>query len=61
MLTLNPSVHRYGFLKHYHAIPLLPNRVYRLEGVVRIVATDFDKCNGIAFTADGRTAYMPLL
>jgi gluconolactonase len=27
-------------------------------GAVRVVATDFDKCNGIAFTGDGKTAYM---
>ncbi|KNZ75888.1 hypothetical protein J132_00901 [Termitomyces sp. J132] len=27
-------------------------------GSVRVVATDFDKCNGIAFTADGNIAYI---
>lgn len=39
----------------------MPNQVYRLDpdtGAVRVVATDFDKCNGIAFTGDGQTAYM---
>lgn len=39
----------------------MPNQVYRFDpdtGAVRVVATDFDKCNGIAFTADGKTAYM---
>jgi hypothetical protein len=39
----------------------MPNQVYRLNpqtGAVRVVATDFDKCNGIAFTGDGQTAYM---
>ncbi|KAF8880553.1 D-lactonohydrolase-like protein [Infundibulicybe gibba] len=52
---------RYGFLNHFRPNPLLPNQVYRLDpdtGAVRVVATDFDKCNGIAFTADGQTAYI---
>lgn len=37
------------------------NQVYRLDtttGAVRVIATDFDKCNGIAFTPDGKIAYM---
>lgn len=37
------------------------SQVYRLDpdtGAVRVIATDFDKCNGIAFTGDGKTAYM---
>lgn len=39
----------------------MTNQVYRLDpdtGVVRVVADGFDKPNGIAFTADGKTAYM---
>ncbi|KAF8880549.1 D-lactonohydrolase-like protein [Infundibulicybe gibba] len=51
----------YGFLNHFRPNPLLPNQVYRFDpdtGAVRVVATDFDKCNGIAFTADGQTAYI---
>jgi len=28
------------------------------DGPVRVIATDFDKPNGIAFSADGKTAYM---
>lgn len=39
----------------------MPNQVYRFDpstGAVRVVATDFDKCNGIAFTPDGKTAFM---
>ena len=39
----------------------MPDQVYRLDPVtrrVRVVATDFDKCNGIALTQDGKTAYM---
>ncbi|KAG6902430.1 hypothetical protein C0995_016609 [Termitomyces sp. Mi166 len=49
----------YGFLNHFRPNPLFPNQVYRFDpetGAVRAVATDFDKCNGIAFTADGNTA-----
>lgn len=39
----------------------MPSQVYRFDpdtGAVRVVADGFDKCNGIAFTADGETAYM---
>ncbi|KAG5734805.1 Gluconolactonase [Termitomyces sp. T112] len=51
----------YGFLNHFRPNPLFPNHVYRLDpetGSVRVVATNFDKCNGIAFTADGNIAYI---
>lgn len=51
----------YGWLNHFRPEPLMPNQVYRLNpqtGAVRVVATDFDKCNGIAFTGDGQTAYI---
>lgn len=51
----------YGFLNRFRPEPLLPNQVYRLEPTtrrVRVVATDFDRCNGIAFTEDGKTAYV---
>ncbi|KAJ7319071.1 D-lactonohydrolase-like protein [Mycena albidolilacea] len=51
----------YGWLNHFRPEPLMPNQVYRLDpdtGAVRVVATDFDKCNGIAFTGDGKTAYI---
>ncbi|KAK7052266.1 SGL domain-containing protein [Favolaschia claudopus] len=51
----------YGFLNHFRSEPLMPNQVYRLDpetGAVRVVAADFDKCNGIAFTGDGKTAYI---
>ncbi|KAG6883719.1 hypothetical protein C0992_008006, partial [Termitomyces sp. T32_za158] len=51
----------YGFLNLFRPNPLLPNQVYRfdpVDGTVRVVATDFDKCNGIALTADGNTAYI---
>lgn len=51
----------YGFLNHFRPNPLMPNQVYRFDpstGTVRVVATDFDKCNGIAFTPDGKIAYI---
>ncbi|KAH9475861.1 Lactonohydrolase oryL [Psilocybe cubensis] len=51
----------YGFLNHFRPEPLMRNQVYRLDMAkrsVRVVATDFDKCNGIAFTPDGNTAYV---
>ncbi|KAJ7176672.1 D-lactonohydrolase-like protein [Mycena filopes] len=51
----------YGWLNHFRPEPLMPNQVYRFNpdtGGLRVVATDFDKCNGIAFTGDGKTAYV---
>ncbi|KAJ7040712.1 D-lactonohydrolase-like protein [Mycena alexandri] len=51
----------YGWLNHFRPEPLMPNQVYRLNpdtGAVRVVATDFDRNNGIAFTGDGKTAYV---
>ena len=55
---------RYGFLSHFRPEPLLPNQVYRFDpvtGSVRVVADGFDKCNGIAFSPDGSTAFMCVL
>ncbi|KAF8154571.1 D-lactonohydrolase-like protein [Crassisporium funariophilum] len=51
----------YGFLNHFRPAPLVRNQVYRLDPVtraVRVVATDFDKCNGIAFSPNGKVAYI---
>lgn len=51
----------YGFLNHFRPEPRMPNQVYRLDPVtrrVRVVATDFNKCNGIALSEDGKLAYM---
>ncbi|KAF9028930.1 D-lactonohydrolase-like protein [Hymenopellis radicata] len=51
----------YGFLNHFRPQPLMPSQVYRFDpatGAVRVVADGFDKPNGIAFTADGKTAYI---
>lgn len=39
----------------------LPVHVYRFDaatGEIRVVADGFEKCNGPAFSPDGRTAYM---
>ncbi|EIN05441.1 calcium-dependent phosphotriesterase [Punctularia strigosozonata HHB-11173 SS5] len=51
----------YGWLNHFRPLPALPNQIYRFDPVtsaVRVVADGFDKCNGIAFTKDGKTAYI---
>ena len=52
---------RFGFINHFRNAPLLENHVYRFDPdirTVRVVAGDFDKPNGLAFTADGQTAYV---
>ncbi|KAI0764122.1 D-lactonohydrolase-like protein [Irpex lacteus] len=41
--------------------PLMPSQVYRFDpdtGSVRVVADGFDRPNGVAFTKDGKTAYI---
>ncbi|KAK0458886.1 calcium-dependent phosphotriesterase [Desarmillaria tabescens] len=51
----------YGYLFAFRPAPLMPNQVYRFDpdtGNVRVVADGFVRCNGIAFTGDGRTAYV---
>ncbi|KAI0339206.1 D-lactonohydrolase-like protein [Trametopsis cervina] len=51
----------YGFLNHFRPPPLMPSQVYRFDpdtGSIRVVADGFDKPNGIAFTKDGKTAYI---
>lgn len=51
----------YGFLNHFRPLPLMPSQVYRFDpdtGNIRVVADSFDRPNGIAFTPDGKTAYM---
>ncbi|KAK0199834.1 D-lactonohydrolase-like protein [Desarmillaria ectypa] len=51
----------YGFLNRFRSAPQMPNQVYRFDpdtGVVRVVADGFDKCNGLAFSGDGKTAYI---
>lgn len=57
-LTVHNS---YGWLNHFRPLPLMPSQVYRFDpdtGSVRVVADGFDRPNGIAFTKDGKTAYM---
>ncbi|KAG5637306.1 hypothetical protein H0H81_005049 [Sphagnurus paluster] len=52
---------QYGFLNHFRSEPLMPNQVYRFDpttAAVRVVATDFAKSNGIAFTPNGKIAYI---
>lgn len=54
----------YGHLFNFRPAPRLPNHVYRFDprtGAVRVVAADFDKPNGIAFSQDGKKAYMSVL
>ncbi|KDQ26359.1 hypothetical protein PLEOSDRAFT_169186 [Pleurotus ostreatus PC15] len=51
----------YGFLGGFRPTSLMPNQVYRFDpntGVVRVVADGFDKCNGLAFSRDGKTAFI---
>ncbi|KAI0916502.1 hypothetical protein AcW1_010085 [Taiwanofungus camphoratus] len=51
----------YGYLNHFRPSPLMPNQVYRFDpdtGFVRVVADGFGRPNGIAFSPDGRTAYI---
>ncbi|KAK0186535.1 calcium-dependent phosphotriesterase [Armillaria mellea] len=51
----------YAYLYGFRPAPMMPNQVYRFDpdtGDVRVVADSFVRCNGIAFTGDGRTAYV---
>ncbi|KAF4588058.1 hypothetical protein EYR38_010019 [Pleurotus pulmonarius] len=52
---------QYGFSLGIRPAPLMPNQVYRFDpdtGGVRMVADRFVRPNGIAFTNDGKTAYV---
>jgi len=51
----------YGWLNHFRFLPQLPNQVYRFDpdtGSVRVVADQFTRNNGIAFSADGSEAFI---
>jgi len=51
----------YGFVNQFRPPLLMPNQVYRFDpdtGSVRVVADGFNKSNGIAFSQDGKTAYV---
>lgn len=52
---------RYGYLGGFRPKPMLPQQVYSFDpstGRVRVVADQFVQPNGIAFTQDGRTAFV---
>ncbi|OCH91753.1 D-lactonohydrolase-like protein, partial [Obba rivulosa] len=51
----------YGFLNQFRGPLLMPNQVYRFDPdtrSVRVVADQFDKSNGIAFSQDGKNAFV---
>ncbi|KAH9837864.1 D-lactonohydrolase-like protein [Rhodofomes roseus] len=51
----------YGFLQHFREPPTLHNQVYRFDpdtGHVRVVSDELIRPNGLAFSADGNTAYV---
>ncbi len=51
----------YGFLQGFRPEPAQGDFVYRFDpatGRLRVVASDFDKPNGLAFSPDGRTLYV---
>ncbi|KAG9311271.1 hypothetical protein JVU11DRAFT_8357 [Chiua virens] len=51
----------YGWLYEFRPEPMLPSQVYRFDpstGQIRVVADQFILPNGIAFTSDGRTAFV---
>jgi len=55
------TVVTYGWLNHFRPLPLMPNQVYRFDpdtGDVRVVADQFVRDNGLAFSADGNTAFV---
>ena len=51
----------YGALNRFRPQPAFPSQVYRFDpdtGNVRVVADGFDKCNGIVFSPEGKTAFV---
>ncbi|KAG2067573.1 calcium-dependent phosphotriesterase [Suillus decipiens] len=51
----------YGWLNGFRPEPMLPSQVYRFDpstGQVRVVADQFVLPNGIAFTHDGKSAFV---
>ena len=51
----------YGFINNFRPAPLIDSQVYAFnpaDGTVRVVATDFDKPNGIAFNKDGTIGFV---
>lgn len=55
------SFHSYGFTGQFRPPLTMPNQVYSFDpvtGSVRVVADGFNIPNGIAFSQDGKTAYV---
>ncbi|EJD07762.1 D-lactonohydrolase-like protein [Fomitiporia mediterranea MF3/22] len=53
----------YGYYQNFRPTPDIPNQVYRYDPktrAVRVVADGLNKPNGIAFSADGKTAFVSL-
>jgi gluconolactonase len=51
----------YGWVNGFRPEPMLPSQVYRFDpstGQVRVVADQFRQPNGIAFTPDGKSAFV---
>jgi gluconolactonase len=48
----------YGFLQGFRPAPVRGDAVYRFDGDLHAVASDFDKPNGLAFSPDERTLYV---
>lgn len=65
---IHPTSHKifvtdptYGFLQHFREPPLLHNQIYRFDpdtGNVRVVSDELVRPNGLAFSADGKIAYV---
>jgi gluconolactonase len=48
----------YGYLQGFRPPPARGDAVYRFDGELHVVADDFDKPNGLAFSPDERTLYV---
>lgn len=48
----------YGHLQGFRPPPLRGDHVYRFDGELHVVAADFDKPNGLAFSPDERILYV---
>ncbi|KZT68620.1 D-lactonohydrolase-like protein [Daedalea quercina L-15889] len=65
---IHPTSHKifitdptYGFHQHFREPPMVHNQVYRFDpdtGNVRVVSDELVRPNGLAFSADGKTAYV---
>jgi uncharacterized protein GlcG (DUF336 family)/sugar lactone lactonase YvrE/mannose-6-phosphate isomerase-like protein (cupin superfamily) len=48
----------YGFLQGFRPTPAAPDAVYRFDGELHVVSTQYDKPNGIAFSPDESVLYV---